>query len=133
MFLKTSSRYNCKTCSWRCLEDVLKKTSWKHVLKTSWRRFLEDVLQTRLEDILKTSPSRLGRRNIVTLKTFSRHLQDVLENKKCLLGHALTSKVSETGYGSSNNFKSTNTYRLNFISFRINMFVLVNKKTNYKK
>ena len=44
----------------RLLEDVLKKTSCKHILKTLWRRlenvlkmFLEDVLQTRLQDVLE--------------------------------------------------------------------------------
>ena len=50
----------------RCLlEDVL-KMSCKHVLKASWRR--------------------LGRWKIVKLKKSLRRLQDVLENKKYLLG-----------------------------------------------
>ena len=148
MFLssKTSSRRNCKTSSWRHveedvlqtpLEDVL-KTFWKRLAKTSWRSLEEDILQTRLENVLKktyckhvlktscnnvlkrswrrhlanTSWRRLGRRlqdvfktswirlakkfeddfgrrlergKIVSLKASSRHLEDVLENKNCLL------------------------------------------------
>ena len=78
----------------RRFEDVL-KTSCEDVLKTS----CEDVLKTFLEDVedvledqnllrgIKTSSRRLGRPKIVTLKTLSRHLQDVLGNKKCLLGY----------------------------------------------
>ena len=49
------------------LEDVLKKTSCKHILQTSERR--------------------LGRWKTVPLKTASRRLQNVLENKKCLQGY----------------------------------------------
>ena len=80
---KTSWIHNCKTsCTY-----VL-KTSWK----TSWRR-LEDVLGKRiantswrrLEDIFKTS----WKTKSVTLKTSSKRLEDVLENKKCLLGSNL--------------------------------------------
>ena len=57
-----SSKHNCKTSSWRHLEDVW-KTSWRRRLaNTSWRR-LEDVFRRRiantswrrLEDVLKTS------------------------------------------------------------------------------
>ena len=39
-------------------------------------------MQIRLEDVLKTS----WKTKSVTLKTSSRRLEDVLENKKCLLG-----------------------------------------------
>ena len=49
----------------RLLEDVLKKSSCKHILKTLWRR-LENVLKTFLEDVLQTC------------------LQDVLEDEKLL-------------------------------------------------
>ena len=85
---------------WRCTEDVLKifrdvcnvifvclprrlqdiiarglaNMSWELLANTSWRR------------IPNTSWRRLGRGKSVTLKTSSRRLQDVLENKKCLLG-----------------------------------------------
>ena len=45
--------------------------------KTSWRRLEEDVLQIYLKDILRTSWRRLVRQKNVTLKTASRHLQDV--------------------------------------------------------
>ena len=45
-----------------CLQDILKKASYKHVLKTSWRRLgrhlgkiLEDFLKTCCEYIMKTS------------------------------------------------------------------------------
>ena len=100
--LRTSSRHNFKASSWRRLqedvfktssrrlgrrlEDVLKlcfegilKTSWRRLAKTSWRRFWK----TYCKHALKTS----WRRQIVTLKTSSRRLTDVLENTKCLLGH----------------------------------------------
>ena len=94
---KKSCKHVLKTL-WRRLENVLKdilKTSCEDVLKTS----CEDVLKTFLEDVedvledqnllrgIKTSSRRLGRPKIVTLKTLSRHLQDVLGNKKCLLGY----------------------------------------------
>ena len=52
---KTSSRHNCTTSSWKRLEDVLKKASWRRFWKTSW-------------------------------KTKNCYADDVLENKKCLLG-----------------------------------------------
>ena len=56
------------------------------VLKTSWRR-LEDVLNVTFffvfHDVLKTS----WKTKSITLKTSLRRLQDVLENKKCLLGN----------------------------------------------
>ena len=103
---KTSWRHNCKTsCKhvlktpWRrlanVLEDVL-QTSWKtsckrleDVLKTSWRH-LEGILgrriantsSRRLQDVFKRS----WKMKSFTLKTSSRCLQDVSENKKCLLG-----------------------------------------------
>ena len=48
---KTSSRHNCKTSSWRRLEEDVLQISLEDVLKTS----LEEVLQTGLEDVLKTS------------------------------------------------------------------------------
>ena len=82
--------------SWRRLEDM----SSRHLQDMSWRR-LEDVfsltifrLRRCLQDVFKTSSRRLGRRKIVTLKTFSRHvlkkpwrrLEDVLKSNKCLLG-----------------------------------------------
>ena len=81
--LKTSWRHNCKT-------------SCKHVLKTSWRRLarrLENILGRRiankswrcLEDVFKRSWKTKG----VTLKASSRRLEDVLENKKYLLGDGL--------------------------------------------
>ena len=63
------------------LQDIL-KTSWRRLAKRSWKRledvlktFLEEVLQIRLEDIFKSS-----------WKTKNCYAQDVLENKKCLLG-----------------------------------------------
>ena len=46
------------------------------------KTFEEDVLQIRLEDVFKRS----WKTKSVTLKTSSRRLEDVLENKKCLLG-----------------------------------------------
>ena len=49
------------------LEGVLKKTSCKHILQTPERH--------------------LGRWKFVPLKTASRRLQNVLENKKCLQGY----------------------------------------------
>ena len=83
---------------WRRLEDVFSVT----IFCLSRRRRLENVLKTPCEDVLKaswrsledifgrglanTSWRRLGRWRIVTLKTSSRRLQEVLENKKCLLG-----------------------------------------------
>ena len=48
------------------------------------KTFLEDALQIHLEDVLKTSSRRLLK--IVTLKMSSRRLEDVLGNRKCLLG-----------------------------------------------
>ena len=63
---RTSSRRNCKTSSWRCLEDLFKKTWRRHLGSKSWRR-LEDVLRRRLEDILKTSWRRLW-------KTYCKHV-----------------------------------------------------------
>ena len=85
-----------KTSSKR-LQDVFKKTCCKHVLRTSWRRlenvlkiscedvlktFLEDVLQICLQEVFKTS----SKTKDVTLKKSWRRLEDVLENKKYLLG-----------------------------------------------
>ena len=63
---RTSSRRNCKTSLWRCLEDLFKKTWRRHPGSKSWRR-LEDVLRRRLEDILKTSWRRLW-------KTYCKHV-----------------------------------------------------------
>ena len=79
----TSWRHNCKTSckhvlkkswktSWRRLEEVL----GRHIANTSWRR---------LQDVFKT----FWKTKSVTLKTSSRRLEDVLENKKCLLGHTI--------------------------------------------
>ena len=71
--------------SWRRLEGIIARrltnTSWRRledVFKTSWRRFRK----TYCKYILKTS----WKTNSVMLKTSSRRLQDVLENKKRLLG-----------------------------------------------
>ena len=79
-----------------CLQDVFLMTSWKwlqEVLrKTSWRR-LEEFLKTFSKDVLKASWRRIERWNIVTLKTSSRRLYRVLENKKCLLGRYHTKVV----------------------------------------
>ena len=47
---------------------------------------LPDIFKTYLQDVSKMSSRRLGRRKIVTLKTFWRLLQDVLKTNKCLLG-----------------------------------------------
>ena len=47
---RTSSRRNCKTSSWRCLEDLFKRTWRRHLANKCWRR---------PEDILKTSWRRL--------------------------------------------------------------------------
>ena len=91
-------------CLPRRLEDIISRRlantprrrlgrRLEDVLKMSWRR-----LARRLEDVLKTS-SRHFRKTYykyvfktswktksVTLKPSSRRLEDVLENKKCLLG-----------------------------------------------
>ena len=81
--------------SWKRLEDVL-QTSWKtsckrleDVLKTSWRhhegilgRRIANTSWRRLQDVFKRS----WKTKSFTLKTSSRCLQDVSENKKCLLG-----------------------------------------------
>ena len=96
LYFKTSSRHNCKTSSWRGLEDIL-KTSWRRcltstswrcpgrrledVLKTSWRH-LQDVLKTFLEDVLQL---RLEGVFLTSWKTKNFYAEDVLENKKCLL------------------------------------------------
>ena len=61
------------------------KTSCKHVLKTSWRRFRK----TYCKYVLKTS----WKTKSITLKTSSRRLEDVLENKTCLLGTAENGNV----------------------------------------
>ena len=55
--------------SWRRLEDIL----GRRIANTSWRR---------LQDVFKRS----WKTKSFTLKTSSRCLQDVSENKKCLLG-----------------------------------------------
>ena len=49
-------------------------------------------MQIRLEDIFKTS----WKTKSVTLKTSSKRLEDVLENKKCLLGGACNFIKKET-------------------------------------
>ena len=94
--------------SWRHLEDVFSVTFFclprrlediiaRRLANTSWRRLgrrLEDVLKTswrrlgrHLEDVLKTSWRRFRKTYCkCVLKTSSRGLEDVLENKKCLLG-----------------------------------------------
>ena len=68
-------------CLLRCLEDILKtswrhncKTSCKHVLKTSWKTSWRRFRKTYCKYVFKTS---------------WRRLEDVLENKKCLLGSLL--------------------------------------------
>ena len=84
---------------WRRLEDVFSVTVFclprrlqdvwirlqgmiaRRLTNTSWRR-LEDVLRRR---IAKTSWIRLGRRKIVSLKTSLWRLEDVLDDKRCLL------------------------------------------------
>ena len=81
---------------WKRTEDVL-ETSWRRLqcniflsskkillgrrLEDVLKTFKEDVSQIRLEDVFKTS----WKTKSVTLKTSSRRLKDVLENKKCLL------------------------------------------------
>ena len=80
--------------SWRCLQDMywrrlqnifsvtifrFSRRLWKHLAKKSWRH-LKDVLRTSqktFEDVVETSWKRLGRLEIVTLKTSSRRLQDM--------------------------------------------------------
>ena len=71
--------------------------------KTSWRCFqsmfsgrLQDMSSRRLQDVFNVfntscgmSSRSLGRRKIVTLKTYWRRLQDVLNTNKCLLGQWL--------------------------------------------
>ena len=64
--------------SWRRLEDILGRL----IANTSWRS---------LEDIFNTS----WKTKSVTLKTSSRRLEDVLENKKCLLGCSFVSEGYE--------------------------------------
>ena len=83
-------------CLPRRLEDIIARrlanTSWRRledVLKTSWRRLarrLEDILGRRIRRIantssrlFKTSSRGLGRQKVL-------RLEDVLENKKCLMG-----------------------------------------------
>ena len=45
------SRRNRKTSSWRCLEDLFKKTCRRHLASKCWRR-LEEVLKAFVEDAL---------------------------------------------------------------------------------
>ena len=74
--------------SWRSLQDVISVIA-SHLANTSWRR-LEDVLGRRiantswrrLQDVFKRS----WKTKSITLKTSSRRPDNVLENKKCLLG-----------------------------------------------
>ena len=68
--LKTSSRH------FFVFQDVFKTSSRHYWKKSSWRR---------LEDVLKMSSGRFWKTYCKqVLKTFSRHLQDVLEDKKLL-------------------------------------------------
>ena len=55
--------------SWRRLENIL----GRRIANTSWRRLQDDF-------------KRSWKTKSVTLKTASRRLEDVLENKKCLVG-----------------------------------------------
>ena len=71
--LETSSRRNCKT-------------SCKHVLKTSLRTSWRCFRRMYCKYVLKTSQRGIGRWKSVTLKTSARRLEQVLKNKKCLLG-----------------------------------------------
>ena len=64
-----------KTSSRRLQEDIISRHLRRHLSKTSWKRF-EDVYERHLA---KTSWRRLGRQNIITRKTSSRRLQDVLK------------------------------------------------------
>ena len=76
---------NILKTSWRCLEDIFSaiffvfqdvlKTSPRYNCKTSWRKRLANRYWRRFR-----------RQKIVMLKISSRSLEDVLENKKCLLG-----------------------------------------------
>lgn len=92
------------------LQDCLKTFS-RLILKTS-RRLLHDVLLRRVQDVLEdvfdTSSRRLERKEIVTLKTssrrledmcvfkiFSRRFQDVLETKKMFTGRESISLSDE--------------------------------------
>ena len=94
---------------WRRLEDVLKTSWWhnckmscKHVLKTSWRR-LENVLKMSCKTswrhfrkmycryVLKTSWRRLQE----VLEDEKCYAEDVLENKKCLLGNYVIQITNE--------------------------------------
>ena len=70
---------------WRCLEDVFSATFFclprrlEDVLKTSWKRFGK----TYRKYVLKTSWRRLQE----VLEDEKCYAEDVLENKKCLLGY----------------------------------------------
>ena len=77
---KISSRYVFKT-SWRHVFKTFSRhvftTSSRHVFKTSSRRLQRNSFassKTYFQDIFAR---RLGRRKIVTLRTFSRRLQDM--------------------------------------------------------
>ena len=93
--LQDMSSRRLQDMSSRRLQDVFSVTIFRlprrlqDVFKTSSRRFAKC-----LQDVFKTSSRRLGRRKIVMLKTYWRHLQDmswrrlrdVLKTNKCLLG-----------------------------------------------
>ena len=74
--------------SFKTLEDVLKKASYRYILKTS-RRSLEDVLDNvlkrcwkRLEDVLRRRFEDVFGRRLAN--TSWRRLEDVLEDEKLL-------------------------------------------------
>ena len=105
--LQDMSSRHIQDMSWISLQDVFSVTIFRlpkrledvlqDVFKTSLQDTLQDVFKTSLQDVLKTSSRCLGWREIVTLKTFWRCLQDmswrrledVLKTKKCLLGNIL--------------------------------------------
>ena len=81
---KTSWRHNCKTSCKHALKTPW-KTSWRrleNVLKTSCKTSSRHFRKTYYKYVFKTS----WKTKSVTLKPSSRRLEDVLENKKCLLG-----------------------------------------------
>ena len=101
--LQDISSRRLQDMSSRCLEDMSSRRLEEVFRVTIFRlpRRLQDVFKTSsrrfakcLQDVFKTSSRRLGRRKIVMLKTYWRHLQDmswrrlrdVLKTNKCLLG-----------------------------------------------
>ena len=96
LLLLESIFFKCKLCFFE--QDITQQTFV--LVKTYWRR-LENVfsvtffcLPRRLEDVLGRCIANTFWRRLpdvwktksVTLKTSSRRLEEVLENKKCLLG-----------------------------------------------